>query len=188
MREAATVSKERDEEFDAFMTASWPSLFRAAVLMVGDHHLAEDLLQVTMTKVYKAWPRVSHVEYPRAYARTVMTNQAISWSRRRSSTERPVAVWPETATPSHEDQVAQTEQVRRLLQLLPPRQRAVVVLRYYEDMSEVEIASAMGISPGTVKSHAYHAIQTLERLMSSEDRDETGFGSPAHPRPKGGQR
>jgi RNA polymerase sigma-70 factor (sigma-E family) len=178
------VSRPYDDEFDAFMTASWSSLFRAAMLMTGDFHAAEDLLQASMAKVYRAWPRVSRVDHPRAYARTVMTNEAISWSRRRSSSERPVDHWPDQATPGHEDRVAETEQVRRLLQLLSPRQRAVVVLRYYEDMSEVEIAAALGMSQGSVKSHAHHALRMLERLVTAEgdaDHDvdvETKGGQP----------
>lgn len=174
------MSKRHDDEFDAFITASWPSLFRSAVLIMGEHQLAEDLLQSTMTKVYRAWPRVSRVDHPRAYARTVMTNEAISWSRKRSSTEHPSQTWADVAVPGHEERVTQTEQVRQLLQELSPRQRAVVVLRYYEDMSEAEIAASLGISTGTVKSHAHHAMRSLERLLTADDPD--------HVEPSGGPR
>jgi RNA polymerase sigma-70 factor (sigma-E family) len=181
------VSRPYDDEFDAFMTASWSSLFRAAMLMTGDFHAAEDLLQTSMAKVYRAWPRVARVDHPRAYARTVMTNEAISWSRRRSSTERPVDHWPDQAIPGHEERVAETEQVRRLLQLLSPRQRAVVVLRYYEDMSEVEIATSLGISAGSVKSHAHHALRMLGRLVTAEDDAEDVAEHDVDIESKGGQ-
>ena len=79
------MGRRYDDEFDAFMTASWASMYRTALLLTGDAHLAEDLLQNTMGKVYKAWPRVSQVEHPRAYARTILANEATSWWRKRSS-------------------------------------------------------------------------------------------------------
>jgi RNA polymerase sigma-70 factor (ECF subfamily) len=165
------AGRRQDEEFDAFMTASWASLYRTAMLMTGDAHLAEDLLQNVMGKVYKAWPRVSKVEHPRAYARTVLANEASSWWRKRSSSEVPTETLPEkTASSGHEDRVVDTDVMWQALGQLPSRQRAVVVLRYYEDLSGAEIAAVLGISEGAVKSHAHRALRSLETaLMTGAD-------------------
>ena len=163
------ATRRQDEEFDAFMTASWASLYRTAMLITGDVHLAEDLLQNAMGKVYKAWPRVSRVAHPRAYARTVLANEASSWWRTRSSSEVPTETLPEeTAASSHDDRVVEADVMWQALGQLPSR--AVLVLRYYEDLSGAEIAAVLGISEGTVKSHAHRALRTLETtLMTGAD-------------------
>lgn len=171
------VTRRHDEEFDAFMTASWASLYRTAVLMTGDRHLAEDLLQNTMGKVYKAWPRVSRVDHPRSYARTVLAHEVASWWRKKSSSELPTEDWPDTGLPGHDDSVVAKVLVWRTLQELPPRQRAVVVLRYYEDLTEAEIAAALAISAGAVKSHAHQALRSLERRLSASAGNERGSQS-----------
>ncbi len=163
-----TVSRREDEEFDAFMRASWSSLFRTAVLMTGDVHLAEDILQNAMGQVYKSWHRVSRVQHPRSYARAILANEVSTWWRRRSSSELPVASWPETVTgPGVDDQVADADLMWRALATLSVRQRAVVVLRYYEDLSGAEIASVLGISEGAVKSHAHRALGALETALTA---------------------
>ena len=158
------------------MTASWPSLYRTAVLMTGDVHLAEDLLQNTMGKVYKAWPRmVSRVENPRSYARTILANEVSSWWRKRSSSEVPMASRPDdTSTPGHDDRIAQADMMWQALHQLPARQRAVMVLRYYEDLSGAEIAAALGITEGAVKAHAHHALRTLEVTLTAGAGNERG--------------
>ena len=82
--------KQQDEaEFSSFAAAQWPRLYRTAFLLTGDHQLAEDLAQATLTKVYLSWPRIMRMDHPAAYARTIMTNQATSWWRRRSTSELP---------------------------------------------------------------------------------------------------
>ena len=135
------VSRREDEEFDAFMTASWSSLYRTAVLMTGDHAPRRGLLQNTMGKVYKSWRRVSRVEHPRSYARAILANEVATWWRRRSSSELPVETWPETTSTSGlDDQVVDADLMWQALSRLPARQRAVVVLRYYEDLSGAEVA------------------------------------------------
>ena len=169
------MARRHDEEFDEFMTASWPSLYRTAVLMTGDVHLAEDLLQNAMGKVYKAWPRVSRVEHPRSYARTVLANEVSSWWRKRSSSERPTELRAvDSSTPSHDDRIAQADMVWQALQQLSPRQRAVLVLRYYEDLSGAEIAAALGISEGSVKTHAHHTLHALEGALALDPENELG--------------
>jgi RNA polymerase sigma-70 factor (sigma-E family) len=169
------VIRRHDGEFDEFMTASWPSLYRTAVLMTGDVHLAEDLLQNTMGKVYKAWPRVSRVEHPRSYARTILANEVSSWWRKRSSSEVPMVSRPDdTSTPGHDDRIAQADMMWQALHQLPARQRAVMVLRYYEDLNGAEIAAALGITEGAVKAHAHQALRSLEGTLTAGARNEMG--------------
>jgi len=167
MEAGEIVDRRRDADFDEFVQASWSSLFRASYLLMGDHQLAEDLLQTALAKLYVAWPRVSKVEHPRSYARTVLTNEAMTWWRRKSSSEVPVSEWPDTAVTGHDDAVAQAHVVWRALQQLPPQQRAVMVLRYYEDLTEAEIASTLGISTGSVKTHAHHATRAMGAHLSA---------------------
>jgi RNA polymerase sigma-70 factor (sigma-E family) len=169
------VTRRNDEEFDAFMTASWASLYRTAVLMTGDSHLAEDLLQTTMGKVYRAWPRVSRAEHPRSYARRILANEATSWWRKRSSSEMPSEIRSETSSTSGpEDGIVEADWVWRALQQLTARQRAVLVLRYYEDLTGAEIAAALGISEGAVKAHAHHALRALENTLTTGAGTGTG--------------
>lgn len=169
------VARQHDEEFDAFMTASWTSLYRTAVLMTGDSHLAEDLLQNTMGKVYKAWPRFSRVEHPRSYARTILANEVSSWWRKRSSSELPTGSWPDQmSTEGHDDRIAEADMVWQALQQLKARQRAVMVLRYYEDLNGAEIAAALGISEGAVKAHAHQALRSLESTLTAGAGNEMG--------------
>lgn len=165
------MGKRDDVDFDEFVGASWPSLFRTAYLLMGDYHLAEDVLQSALAKVYVVWTRVARMENPRSYTRTVVTNEALAWWRRRSSSEQPIAFWPEAAAAGHEEAVTQAHVVWQALQRLPPRQRAVIVLRYYEDLSEAEIASTLGISTGSVKTHAHHARRALGSSLTFHDAD-----------------
>jgi RNA polymerase sigma-70 factor (sigma-E family) len=169
------VSRREDEQFDAFMTASWSSLYRTAVLMTGDSHLAEDLLQNTMGKVYKSWHRVSRVEHPRSYARAILANEVSTWWRKQSSAELPVESWPEPAHGSGlDDQVVDADLMWQALDTLPARQRSVVVLRYYEDLSVAEIASVLSISEGAVKSHTHRALRALETALTAGAGNERG--------------
>lgn len=168
-----------DAEFDEFVLAAWPSLFRASYLLMGDFHLAEDVLQSALAKVYAAWPRVSAVEHPRSYTRTVLTNEAMAWWRRKSSTETTLADWPEAPVMGHEESVVQASMVWQALCRLPPRQRAVIVLRYYEELSEVEIARTLGISTGSVKSHAHHAIRAMSGHLGPQMEDTSYEGEQA---------
>ena len=149
-----------DGSYESFVAARSGALFRTAYLLTGQHSDAEDLLQVTLVKLYVAWRRARAAASTEAYARTVLANAFLS-SRRpvRFSRERLVASPPERPAPEvgPEERLSLWEQVGSL----PPRQRAVVVLRYYEDLSEAEIAEALGCSRGTVKSTASAALRAL---------------------------
>jgi RNA polymerase sigma-70 factor (sigma-E family) len=148
--------------FADFAAARTGALYRAAYLMVGDHGLAEDLVQEALTKTYVAWRRLHDQRNGEAYARKVITTTAITWWRRRSwSTEKPRDDVPELAVGDHSDRVHEHDAMWSALQDLPPRQRAAIVLRYYEDLTERETAAAMGCSVGTVKSQVFAGLEKL---------------------------
>jgi RNA polymerase sigma-70 factor (sigma-E family) len=152
-----------DAEFTEMVHASWPGLYRTAYLLLGDAAEAEDLVQTALAKTYAAWSRVRDVDAAPGYARTVLHNTAASWFRRPSwRNERPTEVLPETA---HDPDHSVGPAVTSALALLPPRQRAVIVLRYYEDLSVAQTARALGCSEGTVKSQTSDALARLRVLL-----------------------
>ncbi|MGV9308690.1 MULTISPECIES: SigE family RNA polymerase sigma factor [unclassified Nonomuraea] len=155
---------DRNDSFREFMAAHQQSLMRTAYLLTGDAHLAEDLLQTVLVKVLGRWPRLAQVASPQAYARKALVNQYISWRRRLVRTaELPSADPPERPHSSEESTIDRLA-MRQALARLPPRQRAVIVLRYYEDLTEHETAKLLNCSIGTVKSQAHHALARLRAL------------------------
>jgi RNA polymerase sigma-70 factor (sigma-E family) len=156
-----------DRDFRQFVAARSRALQRTAYLLTGDWGHAEDLVQTTLMKTYLAWLRLGKIESVEAYTRTVMVNTATSWWRRRWHGERPAAVFPDRAAPDTTEDFLEQDRVWRFVSRLPPRQRAVLVLRYYEDLTEAETARMMGISVGTVKSHTARALTALRRWMGS---------------------
>jgi RNA polymerase sigma-70 factor (sigma-E family) len=152
-----------DGEFTEFAHASWASLYRTAYLLLGDPAEAEDLVQTALAKTYATWPKVRDVHAAPGYARTVLVNTASSWFRKRSwRNERPTAELPDLV---HEHDPSDRPALMGALAVLPPRQRAVIVLRYYEDLSVAQAASALGISEGTVKSQTSDALARLRTLL-----------------------
>src|SRR6478609_5559114 len=155
-----------DEEFTELVHAAWPGLYRTAYLMLGDHQLAEDLTQTALAKTYASWRKVKDPAAAPAYARVVLANTAASWFRKRGwRNERPTEVLPEVGAES--DPGTRT-MLLDAISTLAPRQRAVVVLRYYEDMSVREVAQALGISEGTVKSQTSDALGRLRDVLDDE--------------------
>ena len=147
------------DDFTQFVLESYATLLRRAFLLVGDHSRAEDLVQTSLISVYPRWRRVQD---PAAYLRTVMVRTAMGWRRRRWTAELPTDPLPDLdSDPDRADDVALADAVRRALMSLTPDQRAVVVLRYFEDCSEAETARALGCSVGTVKSRASRAFAAL---------------------------
>jgi RNA polymerase sigma-70 factor (sigma-E family) len=169
---------DENAEFDEFMSAHWASLFRTAYLLTGDYQLAEDLLQTAFAKVFLSWSKISKMGQPVAYTRKIVTNQAMSWWRRSSSSEVPTLDIPGEDHAGHEDRVTRASVVWAALATLPAKQRAVMVLRYYEDLSEVEIADTLNISPGSVKSYASAARATLAQRLGALEHGQT-HGDPA---------
>ena len=154
------------DEFSAFVFARSAALFRTAYLLTGDYQRAEDLLQTTLVRVYQRWPRVQEMQRPVGYARKVLVSQSTSWWRRRSSHEAPGL---RTDEPDGVDLVRDLDEHERVwtaVLSLPPRQRAVMVLRYYEDLTEAEIAATLDMAPGTVKSHAHAASHRLAEMLA----------------------
>ena len=141
---ALTMKPGDEERFAEFVRAHTASLFRTAYLMTGDYQRAEDVLQAALVRVYQHWPRVDAMDQPVGYARKVVVNQSVSWWRKRSSHESPLTVADEPAWDGRMDDVAEHERVWNAVLSLPRRQRAVTVLRYYEDMSEAQIAETLG--------------------------------------------
>jgi RNA polymerase sigma-70 factor (sigma-E family) len=159
------VRERRESAYHEFVVARSASLFRTALLVVGDHQLAQDLLQESLVKTYVAWPRLRDVGNAEAYTRRVIVTTAISWRRRRSFHERPVDTLPELVVADPADGVAGRADLWSALQALPPRQRAAVALRYCEDLSEAETSELMGCAVGTVKRHASLGLGTLRKRM-----------------------
>jgi RNA polymerase sigma-70 factor (sigma-E family) len=150
--------------FDEFVRAGTARLSRTAFLLTGDHHLAQDLLQVALTRVASRWPRLRD-GVPEAYARRVMVNEFTSWRRRRRYHEKPSDNLQDAPAGADIATVAVRRLVlHRALARLGPRQRAVLVLRFYEDLSEVETAELLGCSVGTVKSQTHNALARLRAL------------------------
>jgi RNA polymerase sigma-70 factor (sigma-E family) len=160
-----------DAEFAEFFTATWPRLFRTAVAVAGDAAAAEDALQSAFAKAFASWHRVASAEHPEAYVRRMVVNEILSsrrhgWGRR----ERPSAqVEPAASAESPEGPAVAHGTLWPAIQQLPVRQRAVIVLRYYEDLSEREIAAVLGCSQGTVKSQASAALANLRRQGALQD-------------------
>ena len=149
------------DEFADFVRAQVAALTRSAFLVTGDRHHAEDLVQIALARVATRWERLDD---PAAYVRRVLYTQAVSWWRRRAArvAETLTARPPDPVAPSVEPEVAIV--LRQALRRLTPRQRAVLVLRFYEDRTEVETAALMGCRVGTVKSQTRHALDRLRRI------------------------
>jgi RNA polymerase sigma-70 factor (sigma-E family) len=156
-------------EFDEFFRATWPRLFRTAYAVAGDAASAEDALQAAYAKAYASWRRVRRAEHPEAYVRRIVVNEILGVRRlARSRRERPdPSPEPRGSVASPELGVVEHAVVWDAVRALPPRQRAVVVLRYYEDLSEEQIADVLGCSRGTVKSQAAAALTNLRRDAAS---------------------
>jgi RNA polymerase sigma-70 factor (sigma-E family) len=138
---------------------------------VGDHQLAQDLLQESLVKTYVAWSRLRDVANAEAYTRRVIVTTSISWRRRRSFHERPVDPLPELAADGGRDladAVASRTDLWPLVQTLPPKQRAAVVLRYCEDLSEAVTAELMGCSVGSVKKNASVGLHKLRDRVGGQ--------------------
>lgn len=158
-------SAETDEAFSAYVAARQHALVRTAFLLTGDHHSAEDLVQASLARTYLAWGRIRDERAIDAYVRRTMVNEHTGWWRRAwRRRERITSELPEPPpVPDHD--VGERDEVWELVATLPPKQRAAVVLRFYEDLSEAETADALGCSIGTVKSQTSRALATLRKRL-----------------------
>jgi RNA polymerase sigma-70 factor (sigma-E family) len=159
-----------DASFETFVQTRGATLTRFAYLIVRDHHLAQDLTQEGLARLHRHWARVSDFDDPDAYVRKIMLNQFLSWRRRRAWTERSTADLAEQ--PTSDDPTASgadRDAMWALLGDLPPRQRAVIVLRYYEDLDDNAIAHLLKCTPATVRSHASKATARLRSAVADAD-------------------
>jgi RNA polymerase sigma-70 factor (sigma-E family) len=158
------VSREsEDNAYAAFVEAAWHRHLRTATLLTGDRHRAEELLQDCLVKLYVRWRRAA-TDDPHAYLRRMLVNGHVSWWRRRRRellTDQP----PETAEHAPGSGPDELDELQRALRGLPERQRAVVVLRHFEDLSEKDTAAALGCSVGTVKSQNSRAVARLRTAL-----------------------
>jgi RNA polymerase sigma-70 factor (sigma-E family) len=159
---------QRPADFDHFVADHTDALVRTAYLIVWDLGDAEDLVQETLFEVARRWPRVRRMEHPSAYARRILVNRAVGGAERRAqrrqelNAEAPVQRTPEIGPGAG---LAEHEELMGALAALPPRQRAVIVLRYFVDLPEAEVAAALKCSLGTVKSTAARGLARLEQAM-----------------------
>ena len=167
------MDKDADRRFQEYVAARSTALRRLAYLLCSDWHLAEDLVQSALTRAYRSWRRVENSDDVDAYVRQILVNQATDGWRTRGrlgeifgrSVERP----------STEDEMAQVDErdeLVRALDQLPTKQRAVLVLRFFEDLSTEATADLLGISTGTVKSHTSRGLARLRELTDLSDTDE----------------
>ena len=157
--------------FAEFVALRGQALQRTAFLLTNDWALAEDLVQTALARAYPRWNRIQSDD-PEAYLRRVLVNTWSSWWRRRWRGEVPTETLPESAAPDAYASADRKDALRAALARLPKRQRAIVVLRYHEDLSETQVADALGISAGTVKSQASRALAKLR-----DDAGLVGYGA-----------
>jgi RNA polymerase sigma-70 factor (sigma-E family) len=167
------VTAERDSEFGDFVAARYPSLVRTAYLLTGDRGHAEDLVQAALLRTFHAWRRVDAPDHAEAYVRTAMIRLATRARRRRWVGEVPSADLPDHGRADASNEVAEAAVVRAALTTLPWPQRAVLVLRYFDDLTEAQVAEVLGCSVGTVKSRASRALAALRTagLLDPQSRD-----------------
>ena len=157
-------------EFDVFVASSGGGLLRTAYLLTGDHATAEDLLQDTLIRVWSRWSRVRAADRPLAYARRVLVTTSVSrWrtARSRLAREHLVADLPESGGAGS---APRDDELWQAVLTLPPRQRAVMVLAYYEDLTDHDAAEVLACTVGTVKSQRAKALRTLRLRLAEEDR------------------
>ncbi|HET7357886.1 MAG TPA: SigE family RNA polymerase sigma factor [Nocardioidaceae bacterium] len=159
-----------DGEYAEFVVARGTALLRTAHLLARGPADAEDLLQTALVKTYLSWPRLRDVTAAEAYTRRILVNTSISWWRLRRNAERPTSYLPDQHVPHPAAEIGERAEMIAALRQLSPQQRAVLVLRFYEDQSEAQIAETLGMAPGTVKSHASRGLARLRELLG--DRDE----------------
>ncbi|MFI7410338.1 SigE family RNA polymerase sigma factor [Streptomyces sp. NPDC049627] len=156
------MQAEQEDRFQEFVRARWSHLVRTAYLLTGDAHHAEDLTQTALAKAYRSWRRVARADNPEAYVRRMLVSCNSDRFRKRRVAEALTAAPPETAgRDAGYAGVDERGPLLGALAQLPPKQRAVVVMRYWEDLSEAEVAEVLGCSVGTVKSQASKGLAKL---------------------------
>jgi RNA polymerase sigma-70 factor (sigma-E family) len=151
------------QDFSAFVASRSGALFRSAMALTGHRQQAEDLLQTALARSVRHWERIRDGQ-PEAYVRTVMYRQYMTWWRRGHGRERPTELLPEVPTADLTSRVELSMALTEALRRLAPKHRAVLVLRYLEDLPNEEIAEILGCTPSTVRSQTVRALERLRRL------------------------
>jgi RNA polymerase sigma-70 factor (sigma-E family) len=161
--------------FDDFVQSRGQALLRFAYVLSGDAHLAEDLVQEVLARMHRRWDRITAMQHAEAYVRTAITRQYLSWRRRRSAKESILAEVPEPAGLAEPQQlILARDQMWRLLAGLPRAQRAVLVLRFYCDLPDDEIASLLGCGQSTVRSQAARALARMRATLGEQEAHGDG--------------
>jgi RNA polymerase sigma-70 factor (sigma-E family) len=163
------MSPQDEAAFRDFAAAARPRLVRTAYLLCGDSHEAHDLVQVTLMRVHRRWRSIERTDQPQAYARRVLINLAASlWRRRLRAPLLALTAAGDPGAPDPTAAFADRAELWEAVMALPPRTRAVLVLRYFEDLSEAETAAALGCSIGSVKSQASRGIARLRETLTEQ--------------------
>jgi RNA polymerase sigma-70 factor (sigma-E family) len=178
-----TPGSPEDGDFAAYATAAWPRLVRTAHMLTGDFHEAEDLVQTTLAKVYARWRRIPRDDID-FYVRRSLVNNNISRVRKRRVAHLLTPFLPERVherQAGHAESVAQRAALDQALAALSARQRSVLVLRFWEDLSETEIAQLLGCSLGTVKTHLRRGLTALRAhpVFTAAPTDDGGPTAPS---------
>jgi RNA polymerase sigma-70 factor (sigma-E family) len=155
----------RPDEFREFALERTSPLHQVAYLLCGDWHLAHDLVQETLVRAYRYWPRIRQADSPDAYVRRILVNEVRRRQRRTERAESVARFTVEPTVPDAADDIARRDRVLQALLELPLQQRATVVLRYLEGMSQAETAALLGCSEGTVKSQSSRALAALRKYL-----------------------
>lgn len=157
-------------QFEEYVAARGQALLRFAYVLTTDEHTAEDLVQAALTDAYRHWRKVSRAEHPDAYVRRIVVNTHLGWRRRHWTGERPADDGLDGLVADHADAIVSRDASRRVLDGLPPRARAVLVLRYYADLDDAAIAELLGLAPSSVRATASRALATLRQKHAQPPR------------------
>jgi RNA polymerase sigma-70 factor (sigma-E family) len=171
------MKSDEQEAFREYVVARKAALLRTAYLVSGDWHQAEDIVSTAMVKLYTSWRRAREVEHVDAYVRRIVIRVYLDEQRRPWRRERPTEVLPEPIYPGSagDGQAAHRTDLRRLLAQMPARQRAVLVLRFYDDMSVAQTADAMRLSVTATKSLTIRALSSIRRLLPADVTTRTEY-------------
>lgn len=155
-------------EFEQFAALALPRLVRSVTAMCADRGLAEDVVQEVLIRVHARWDQVGALDAPEAYVRRALVNEYISWQRKWARVV-PREHVPDRTEPDHGDRIADRSATAQRLAGLPPKQRAVLVLRYLDDLTDLEIAAALGCRPATVRAYASRGLAQLRDSVRKDD-------------------
>jgi RNA polymerase sigma-70 factor (sigma-E family) len=154
--------------FDEFLSHRLAALLRYATVITCDPHLAEDVVQEVLARAQPRWRKIGQLDLPEAYLKRMVLNEFLSWRRRRAAARAPLSAHPNVPDPA--EAISARDAMLRQIAALPPQQRAVLALGFYEDMSDAEIASYLDCSESTVRSHRSRALSTLRTEAIHERR------------------